>query len=156
MISATLSKTSSKQSMNVFFRWKWNASWGKKMEVSSKGSYSRSAAVNNGDILQCQMLSLITFLSVLCSNFRGPQGPLRQMFNASLRVWLHTVRNFFALSEALAGCYLPSLVLSTGWFHSLREKVHWKDEPVYHLDLPQFLFVPSVLKFNGLDLNMKE
>ena len=50
MISATLSKTSSKQSMDVFSV-KVKCVMGKKKEVGSKGSYSHSAADDNGDIL---------------------------------------------------------------------------------------------------------
>ena len=55
-------------------------------EVSSKGSYSRSAADNNGDILRCQMLSLLSFFLFFSVISGGPQGPLRQTFNASLTV----------------------------------------------------------------------
>ena len=64
MISATLSKTFSKQSMDVF-PVKVKCVMGKKKEVSSKRSYSRSAADDNGDILRCQMLSLLSFF--ICS-----------------------------------------------------------------------------------------
>ena len=67
MISATLSKTSSKQSIDVS-PVKMKCVMGEK--VSSKGSYSGSAADDNG----CQMLSLLSILSVLCSNFRGSPG----------------------------------------------------------------------------------
>ena len=73
MISATLTKTSSKQSMDVF-PVKVKCVMGKKKEVSSKGSYSCSAADDSGDILRCQMLSLLSFLSVLYSDFRGSPG----------------------------------------------------------------------------------
>ena len=74
MISATLSKTSSKQSMDVFSSESEMRHGKKNKKISSKGSYSRSAADDNGDILRCQMLSLLSFLSVLCSNFRGSLG----------------------------------------------------------------------------------
>ena len=78
-------------------------------KVSSKGSYSRSAADDTDDILRCQMLSLLSFLYLFFAVISGggggegggPQGPLGQIFNASLRVWLRTVRIFFPLSEAL-------------------------------------------------------